>query len=938
MKPTIPTLLACSLALAVLPSVFAEGVPVGWLDGAPPASDAGVSFGVPWPRGSVSKGQAFALSTAEGKSLPVQTWPLAYWPDGSIKWIGVATVAGPGAAHGAILSAGAAANPAPTGPVLRVVRSDTAIEIDTGVLRCRINNWGNTFIESMEIDGREVARRGQLVCILQSGPDGDPVETPSREEYVGHVDRISVEQSGPVRAVVKIEGEHWGARSDRRWLPFVVRLYFYAGQKTVRVVHTIIYDGDQDRDFIRGLGVRFGVPMREEVQNRHVRFSGEGLGLWSEPVQPLVGRDRATVADPSGPSGWGNRRDVYPDQIEGKRVPNREKLDERSRKLLDDWAVWDSFKLVQPNADGFTVVKRTNAQSTWLAAGAGHRASGLVFVGDVSGGLGVSVKNFWQSFPVSLEVRGASSHEAELYAWLWSPDGPSMDLRHYDTRAHGLESVYEDVQPGFSTATGVARTSELTLFATDSVPTKKETAQQAHVGSLPPLLVATPEVLHSAGVFGVWSLPDRGTPLKKAVEDRLDGEIAAYEKEVEQRHWYGFWYYGNVMHSYDTVRHVWRYDLGGMAWDNTELASDMWLWYSFLRTGRADIYHMAEAMTRNTGEVDVYHLGRFAGLGSRHNVVPWGCGAKEARISQAAFRRFYYYLSTDERTGDLMREVLNVDSKVAEFDPMRLAQPPTAREKEYPARVRVGPDWFAFAGNWMTEWERTGDVKWRDKIYAGMNSLTQMPYGIRSGRNLVYGYDPASGKLCQVSDEMGDYNLATIQGGAEVVFELNQLIDNPAWQQAWLQYCRLERASSAVVRKDMQTHAEGADGSLAGLGRLAAYAYSKTGDAAFVRGGVAGLAQMLGMGRYQSRGPAQAEPRQPAGPRRIEGPDVLNPIDELPLGTNGVAQSSLTAIEVLQLCADRLPAEVPAPDSFAPFGPDQRREGGSAGDIRTPNN
>ena len=938
MKPPLPSLLACFLALLVPPGLFAGDVSVDWLDVAPPASDAGVSFGVPLARGSVPKEQAFALSTSDGKSLPVQTWPLAYWPDGSIKWIGVATVAGPGSPHGAILSAGLPATAAASGPVVRVVRGETTVDIDTGVLRCRIGNWGNTIIESMETDGREIARRGQLVCILQSGPDGDPADTPPREEYVGHVDRISVEQSGPVRAVVKIEGEHRGVRSGRQWLPFVVRLYFYAGQKTVRLVHTIVFDGDQDRDFIRGLGVRFDVPLREQPQNRHVRFSGEGLGLWSEPVQPLVGRDGHSVADPAGPSGLGGRRDVYPAQIEGQRVPNREQVDPRSQRLLDDWAVWDSFKLVQPNADGFTVVKRTNPQSTWLAAGAGRRASGLVFVGDVSGGLAVSIKNFWQSFPASLEVRGASGPEAKLYAWLWSPDGPGMDLRHYDTRAHGLDSVYEDVQPGFSTATGVARTSELTLFASGSVPSKRETAEQAAVGARPPLLVAPPEVLHSAGVFGVWSLPDRGTPLKKAVEDRLDSVVAAYEKEVEQRHWYGFWYYGNVMHSYDAVRHVWRYDLGGMAWDNTELASDMWLWYSFLRTGRAAIFHLAEAMTRNTGEVDVYHLGRFAGLGSRHNVVPWGCGAKEARISQAAFRRFYYYLTTDERTGDLMREVLNVDAKVAEFDPMRLAQPPTAREKEFPARVRVGPDWFAFAGNWMTEWERTGDVKWRDKITAGMNALAQMPYGIRSGRNLVFGYDQASGKLFQVSDELGDYNLATIQGGAEVVFELNELIDNPAWQEAWLQYCRLERAPSAVVRQDMKTHAEGADAAFAGPGRLAAYAYSKTGDAAYVRGGVAGLAQMLGMGRFQSRNSSQPAPRPATGPRRIEGPDVLNPIDEVPLGTNGVAQSSLTAIEVLQLCADKLPAEVPQPEAAAPFGSDRRREGGSAGDIRTPSN
>ena len=55
----------------------------------------------------------------------------------------------------------------------------------------------------------------------------------------------------------------------------------------------------------------------------------------------------------------------------------------------------------------------------------------------------------------------------------------------------------------------------------------------------------------------------------------------------------------------------------------------------------------------------------------------WGCGAKEARISQAAYRRFYYYLTGDERTGDIMHEVANSDFKTVEYDPMRLAQPIT---------------------------------------------------------------------------------------------------------------------------------------------------------------------------------------------------------------------------------------------------------------------
>ncbi len=879
-------------------------VDVNWLGGAPAPAATAVSWGVPWPKGAVPKEQKFSLAAADGKALPLQTWPLAYWPDGSLKWSGFATVASPEQAGPFTLS-GAEAAPASGGPGVRVRRSDTGIEIDTGKLKARITHWGANLIDSLTIDGREVARHGRLVCILQHGPGGDADEAPRRERFAGKINTVTVEQNGPVRAVVKLEGVHKAATGSREWLPFVVRLYFHAGQESVRLVHTMIYDGDDQKDFIRGLGLEFGVPMREEIQNRHVRFSGQDGGLWAEPIQPAVGRGNAIVNHPV--AGGGN---VYPDQLQGRRIPNKAELSERSQGWLADWAIWDSFKLVQPNADGFSVVKRTNAQSAWIPCGAGQRASGLVFVGDVSGGLGVSVKNFWQSHPASLEVAGAASGEATLRVWLWSPDADAMDMRHYDTRAHGLIAVYEDVQPGLSTPLGVARTSELTLFPSGAVPAREETVKQAQLGAQLPLFACTPQYLHSVRALGLWSLPDKSTPFKRAVEEQLESTLAFYQKQIEQQRWYGFWDFGDVMHSYDRERHVWNYDLGGMAWDNTELGTDMWLWLSFLRTGRADLFRMAEAMTRHTSEVDCYHTGPLAGLGSRHNVRHWGCGAKEARISMAYLKRYYYYLTTDERTGDLMREVANADYRTLDFDPMRLAQPISEAEKKHPARLRAGPDWFAFVGNWATEWERTGDTKWRDKIVAGVESLLAMPYWLKSGRNLVYGYDPKTGKLFQVSDAVGTYNLSTIQGGSQVVFELNEFFDHPGWHRMWLQYCRLGNAPADVLLRDKETGNEGADGrylgeqgaNSQGTPRLAAYAYWKTKNAAFAKPAVASLLRFGG---------------GPVTTTRVAGALVLNPVDEAPrISTNGAAQGGLSAIEILELCRDQLPTEVPPPEAL----------------------
>jgi hypothetical protein len=860
-------------------NLFGENQPIAlnWLS-APPPLPSGVSWGVPFPRGSVAKSDAFTITTADGKGLPLQCWPLAYWPDGTIKFGGFATTVAAASRGPMSLARG---NASAGGPAVQVHETDAAIEIDTGRLRCRIAKRGPAFLDFMEMEGRQVAGRARLVCSLE-----DRSNLASGvlrfHEFTGEVRSSTVEQSGPVRATVKLEGVHKATQGDREWLPFTLRLYFYAGLEQVRLIHSIIFDGDQERDFIRALGLVFDVPMREQVQNRHVRFSGEGAGVWDEPLQTANGR--RLVSSP----GSGNES-VYQDQLAGKRIPNKEEFNATGQALLADWAIWDSYKLVQFTPHGFSLQKRTNPQSCWLDVAGGGHASGLAFIGDVSGGLSVGVKNFWQSYPAALEVRNGATPTASLHVWLWSPDAPAMDMRHYDTRAHGLEASYEDVQPGFSTAHGVARTSEMMLFPSTSVPERERTSAQVALTHDPPLLVATPEHIHAARVFGIWSLPDRSTPAKAELEDKLDAAFALYAKEVDQRDWYGFWNYGDIMHAHDGPRHEWRYDTGGFAWDNTELGSIMWFWYTFLRTGRPQAFRMAEAMTRHTSEVDVYHLGRFNMLGSRHNVRHWGDGAKELRISQAAYHRFYYYLTTDERIGDRMRAVVDADYQLIKIDPMREAQPRTGRIP-YPARIRGGPDWLACVANWMTEWERTGNTKHRDKILAGMDSLAAMPYGLLTGPNNLYGYDPQTGKLYPLEkDGFGGYNLTTIMGGAEVVFELNELIDHPAWRKVWLQYRRLTGAPKEVVARDMATGTEGGDARYA-RGRLAAYVYRETNKLAFANKAWKGLRL------------------RPYETIHLEGPTVLNPIDEVPgVSTNGTAQGSLEAIEVLEMCGDQMP-------------------------------
>jgi YetA-like protein len=60
----------------------------------------------------------------------------------------------------------------------------------------------------------------------------------------------------------------------------------------VRMVHTFVYDRDGQKDYIAGLGVRFRVPLRDAVYDRHVRFVGEGHGMLAEAVKGITGLRR----------------------------------------------------------------------------------------------------------------------------------------------------------------------------------------------------------------------------------------------------------------------------------------------------------------------------------------------------------------------------------------------------------------------------------------------------------------------------------------------------------------------------------------------------------------------------------------------------------------------------------------------------------------------
>jgi hypothetical protein len=412
----------------------------------------------------------------------------------------------------------------------------------------------------------------------------------------------------------------------------------------------------------------------------------------------------------------------------------------------------------------------------------------------------------------------------------------------------------------------------------------------AKTASAPAMLVCTPEYYHARQEFGRWSLPDRSTPTLAWVEDQVQGLVDFYRGQVDEREWYGFWDFGDIMHNYDFGRHDWRYDIGGWAWANTELMPDMLLWYSFLRTGRADISRMAEAMTRHTSEVDVYHSGPFAPLGSRHNVNHWGDGAKQPRIGHDGLKQFYYFLTTDERVGDLMREQLGAEAtyqRLQQFNGSHYVPTadggyklddrvtgPAPRPEQFGAITapaaspsRLGLEWMCYAMNWTMEYQRTGDPKWRDRVETDMKAMTA---GL--GPN-----DPLPGRYFDM-----------IFGGAENMYAMEPMFDVPEFWRAWA------NTSEAVGRNVT-------GGQMTGPRMLAYAANAKKNPE-------------LGRLAWEKLIGAALAPR--AQPTLVNGPAVVKPVTDPaflgdPVGwqLHGVAsiQWALNAIETTELAKPYLP-------------------------------
>ncbi len=760
-------------------------------------------FGSIWKKGEVTESD-FRLWNEAGEEVPVQSKAAAFWPDGSIKWAfheadsarmgkqvrltchWEEAVKEEAKAEEGRKKQEASEREGTTGKIFQ----ETAVgwQLTSPVLSVEIPKNGDVLFRNLKLRGKCRVEEAYLRLILEKHFKEGSVQVEKQYPGRGIVTEAVLEENGPLVWCFKLSGTHETVDGEKR-LPFIVRLRFYGDLGRIDLQHTFLFDGDEQREFLKGIGIALKCPLEGQGFDRHVRM-GSDYGFFHETSSLSL------VWDHKHPGP------IYERQMAG--LPLEGYLTEEEFVRLKDVAerspVWDAYELTQDSDMHFSVRKRTVEEDCcYLDALHGKRAPGTLAFGDKNGSILLGKKDFWQKYPSGMELTDFSKDTATATMWIYAPAARAYDYRHYDHKAY-METCYEGFPDYGATPYGIANTNECSIaFSEKIIPTEEELADFGRSVQDAPVYFASPGYYHEHRAFGYWSLPDTGTEGLKWLEEELDRAITFYAKEVEIRHWYGIYDYGDVMHTYDKFRHIWRYDIGGYAWQNTELMPTMWLWLAFLRTGRGDILRMAEAMTRHASDVDVYHLGELKGLGTRHGIRHWGCPCKEIRIGMAAHYRFHYYLLGDARFEEVFEDIKDADRSLVNMDPLRYVYP--KEQNVLPTHARSGPDWSAMVSNWMTEWERKQDRKYLQKILVGMQDIIEAPLGLLSGPD--FEYDPVTAHLRYIGESAtGGTHLQIALGAPQVWMELADLLEGDDWQKQLVQYGRFYYLSPEEKQKE----------------------------------------------------------------------------------------------------------------------------------------
>lgn len=251
-----------------------------------------VTFGSYWEKGILvipnfkNDGMdSFVLQNENKESIPVQSRITAWWPDGSIKWVAHtadASKMGQEAALTAQIKLGEVSEETAELVSMIIRRDDNWLYIDNGVLSLKVptgKNKADTLAEDIFLNGKLRVKKASPVLYLEEQGNENSTnfdldgQTKVTRAYKAAITAVTIEEDGPLALTIKAEGSYQHQNQNK--MKFCIRMYINKDSSDIRFVHTFFFDGDEQTDFLKGLGIRFDTVLEGRPYEHHIRFAGE---------------------------------------------------------------------------------------------------------------------------------------------------------------------------------------------------------------------------------------------------------------------------------------------------------------------------------------------------------------------------------------------------------------------------------------------------------------------------------------------------------------------------------------------------------------------------------------------------------------------------------------------------------------------------------------
>ena len=252
--------------------------------------------GVPFPAGAAQDAGNIRLLDENGEDTPCQVQVCSRWPqDGSVQWAWLNVMALPGQKKFTMECGKAVARP-PAASSLNITSANGRCTLRTGAVTVVFAEGQPALIESIQLEGRPPF--GPITGILNQQMLG------SLRRHRAVVRVVKVEEDGPVRASIRLEGDLTDEQG-RTFGPFTARLTAWSGSALLGFSYRIFQQTDQLVAIVDDLLLEVALPCQNEFAGSFTlktfgRPLPEGQVRELELRQPY-GQPGAASPDAGGP-------------------------------------------------------------------------------------------------------------------------------------------------------------------------------------------------------------------------------------------------------------------------------------------------------------------------------------------------------------------------------------------------------------------------------------------------------------------------------------------------------------------------------------------------------------------------------------------------------------------------------------------------------------